>query len=91
MAYINEIKIQFRDNYKFVPSGGTENDPLFDNIPDGVYPMEIEGKIDYVRIKGEGISCCNFDRPENDIIKEINKIRERLGMSPYSAIKGEEQ
>lgn len=65
-AYITEIKRQFRDTYKFVPSGGTEHDPLFDNIPDGVYPMEIEGKIDYVKITGESINCCNFEKPEEE-------------------------
>jgi hypothetical protein len=58
-SYISEIKRQFRDKYKFVPSGGTEQEPLFDSIPDGTYPMEIDGKMDYVVIKGDSISCCN--------------------------------
>lgn len=64
-AYISEIKRQFRDKYNFAPSGGTEREPLFDNIPDGTYPMEIEGKVDYVRIEGEKISCCNFEKPNS--------------------------
>lgn len=58
-AYIKEIRKQFRDKYNFIPSGGTENEPLFDNIPDGEYPMEIEGKTDYVRVNGGNINCLN--------------------------------
>ena len=58
--YINEIKRQFRDKYKFTPFGGTEIEPLFDNIPDGEYPMEIDGKLDNVIIKAGTIHCCNF-------------------------------
>lgn len=57
--YINEIRRQFRDKYNFTPSGGTENEPLFDNIPDGEYPMVIEGQTDYVRMSNGTISCCN--------------------------------
>lgn len=62
-CYINEIKRQFRDKYNFIPTGGTESEPLFNNsIPDGEYPMEIDGKIDNVKIKDSAISCCNFDK-----------------------------
>lgn len=64
LQYISKVKRQFRDKYGFIPTGGTEKEPLFDNIPDGVYPMEIDGKVDYVKIKGDSISCCNFK--END-------------------------
>lgn len=63
-AYISEIKRQFRDKYKFTPIGGTVQEPLFDSIPDGVYVMEIEGKIDYVEIKDGGIKCCNYKTEE---------------------------
>lgn len=62
-TYIKEIKKQFRDTYKFKPTGGTESEPLFDNIPDGNYPMIIEGKTDHVKISGGKISCCNFQPP----------------------------
>jgi hypothetical protein len=60
-AYIKEIKRQFRDVYKFTPTGGTDSEPNFDNIPDGEYPMQIEGKTDRVRIERGTINCCNFD------------------------------
>jgi len=57
---IKEIKRQFRDVYNYTPSSGSKEEPNFDNIPDGEYPMEIEGKTDFVRIKNGTISCCNF-------------------------------
>jgi hypothetical protein len=61
-SYISEIKRQFRDVYHFIPTGGTDSEPLFDNIPAGEYPMTIEGKVDKVRITERGgISCCNFE------------------------------
>ena len=60
--YINEIKRQFRDTYHFEPVGGTQGEPLFDNIPDGTYPMTIEGKVDNVKIEGGMIHCCIFEK-----------------------------
>lgn len=59
--YINAVKRGFRDQYEFVPTGGTDDEPLFDNIPDGEYPMTINGKIDRVRIVNGSIHCCNFE------------------------------
>lgn len=61
IQYINEIRRQMRDVYHFVPTGGTNSEPLFNNIPDGEYPMEIDGKMDKVRILNGGINCCNFE------------------------------
>lgn len=59
-AYIREIKNQFRDVYNFTPSNPGEDEPNFDNIPEGIYPMMIEGKLDNVKIVNGTISCCNF-------------------------------
>lgn len=59
--YINAIKRGFRDQHHFKPTGGTDDEPLFDNIPDGEYPMTIEGRLDKVTIKVGTIDCCNFD------------------------------
>jgi hypothetical protein len=64
-SYISEIKKQFRDKYKFVPCGGTKDDPIFNNIPDGEYPMLLDGKIDYVRVEGVSISCGNYTPKSN--------------------------
>jgi hypothetical protein len=59
ISYINEIKRLLIDQYGF------KEDPLCPgvpvDVPDGNYPMEIEGKIDYVRIEHGKINCCNFD------------------------------
>ena len=61
IAYINAVKRGLRDQCGLTPTGGTEDEPLFDNIPDGEYPMTIDGKLDKVRIKNGYISCCNFE------------------------------
>lgn len=58
--YIREIKCQFRDKYHFVPYRTIGGEPCFESIPDGEYPMEIEGKLDKVKIINGTISCCNF-------------------------------
>lgn len=63
--YIREIKKQFRDKYGFTPSRTVGGEPCFDNIPDGNYPMRIEGKIDQVKITNGTISCCNFDKSKH--------------------------
>ena len=67
IGYINEIKRQFRDTYNFVPNGGTQHEPLFEFIPDGEYPMVIDGKTDNVKIVNGTISCCNFDTPNKSL------------------------
>jgi hypothetical protein len=61
--YIRAVKRQFRDVYHFVPVRGTDDDPTFAEgaIPDGEYPMVIEGELDRVRIEDGKISCCNFE------------------------------
>ena len=58
--YIPAIKREFRDKYKFIPTGGTEMEPTFDSIPDGEYPVEIEGKKDIIKITNGKISCNNL-------------------------------
>ena len=62
--YIREIKKQFRDVYKFKPSKIESGEPCFDSIPDGIYPMKINGRKDWVEIKDSGIHCCNFNKPK---------------------------
>lgn len=54
--YISEIQKQFISKYKFKPNA--EGYP--DNVLDGVYPMEIDGQVDHVKITQGRISCCNF-------------------------------
>ena len=62
--YIRAVKRGFRDQHGIKPTGGTDYEPLFAEIPDGEYLMTIDGKRDRVRIVGGTISCCNFEVDE---------------------------
>jgi hypothetical protein len=62
--YIREIKRQFHETYGFEPTEIRHGEPLFDAIPDGDYPMVIEGRRDNVRVVDGKINCGNFDEPE---------------------------
>lgn len=62
--YIRAIKRQLRDVYHCAPTGGTADEPLFASLPDGDYPMTIDGKLDRVRIVNGAISCGNFEEPQ---------------------------
>ena len=60
--YVRAVKCGLRDNYGFKPKpGSTDKEPLLD-VPDGEYPMTIEGKLDKIRIVHGSISCCNFEK-----------------------------
>jgi len=59
-SYIDAIKRQLIDQYGF-PENPDHAGTILGDVPDGEYPMTIEGKLDYVRIEGGKISCCNFD------------------------------
>jgi hypothetical protein len=59
--YVRAVKRGLRDEHHFTPGvGSTDEEPLFE-IPDGEYPVTIEGKLDHVRIVNGKISCCNFE------------------------------
>lgn len=60
LEYIRTIKRKMRDQYHMEVIGGTEDDPLV-KAPDGVYPMEIDGRLDKVEIKNDRIFCCRFE------------------------------
>lgn len=60
--YIRAVKCGLRDQHGFIPIKGTRIDPIFGNIPDGEYPMTLEGRLDHVRIADGCIDCCNFDK-----------------------------
>jgi len=47
--------------------GSTREEPDFDNIPDGTYPVMIKenkGKFDHVKIVQGEILCGNFEKPK---------------------------
>jgi hypothetical protein len=56
IEYITEIQRQLVENYGF--QKGDNGCPQ--NVPDGAYPMIIDGKLDLVCIVNGGIWCCNF-------------------------------
>lgn len=59
LAHIIEIQRQLVAEYGFKPRTDAPGIPA--NVPDGIYPMTIKGKVDKVEIKNGMISCCNFD------------------------------
>jgi hypothetical protein len=60
--YIKEIKRQLVKVYKFKPLKGSTKEEYLVEVPDGEYPMTIQGKVDHVRIKDGKIHCCNFKK-----------------------------
>lgn len=60
LEYIAAVKRGLRDHHGFNPlPGSTENEPLLD-VPDGDYPMEINGRLDHVQIRNGKIHCCRW-------------------------------
>jgi hypothetical protein len=57
IEYVNKVKqglaaqlgLEYRDTR------------VIGHVPDGIYPMEIDGKIDHVQIKNGHINCCNWE------------------------------
>jgi len=58
-GYIQEIQRQLIEQYGIREDPVRPGVPL--DVPDGEYPMTIEGKLDHVRINNGKISCCNFE------------------------------
>jgi len=79
ISYIKEVKRQFRDTYGFQPVRGTADEPVFGKgqIPDGEYPMTIEGKVDRVRVVRDTIDCCNFE-DEGINLDELQQETQKL-------------
>lgn len=61
--YTEAVKRQLIDTYGF-PENLDKPGCVLGEVPDGEYPMTINGRMDYVRIEGGKISCCNFDAPQ---------------------------
>ena len=64
IGYVQKVKQGLRDKYGFKPTGGTKQDPIFDNIPDGTYPMKINGKLDNVKVVDGKFHLCNWDEED---------------------------
>ena len=48
--FVKEVKKQLRDVYGHVPSRTVGDEPCFDHLPDAMYLMDIEGKLNYVAV-----------------------------------------
>lgn len=59
LHYISEIQRQFITVYGFPENPDKPGLPV--GVTDGDYPMEIDGKLDHVKIVNGGINCCNFE------------------------------
>ena len=60
--YIRLVKCGLRDVHGFVARPGEPaNDPCFDLIPDGEYPLQIHGREDRVRLENGRIICRQWD------------------------------
>lgn len=58
LAYIAKIQQKLIDQYGLTARVDGPGIPA--HVPDGDYPMEINGKLDRVRIVNGFIHCCNF-------------------------------
>lgn len=63
--YVRAVKRGFRDQFGIKPTGGTKDEPLFKEIPDGIYPMRIGGKREYVVVMHENQwhLCLEMQKP----------------------------
>lgn len=59
--YIEAVLRGLRDEHGICPTGGTEEAPLFESVPDGEYPMTIDGRVDRVKTEDGNIRCCRFN------------------------------
>lgn len=59
MNYIAAIQRKLITQYGFAEHPDRPGIPA--HVPDGHYPMEIDGRTDSVRIINGQIHCCNFE------------------------------
>lgn len=59
LDYITEIQRKLIEQYDFPENPDKPGLPM--GVTDGDYPMEIDGKLDHVKVINGKINCCNFD------------------------------
>jgi hypothetical protein len=61
--YVREVKRQLRDRYGFQPVRVEGDELIFaeGQIPEGEYPLEIDGKIDHVLVVNGRFQFCRFE------------------------------
>lgn len=63
IAYIRKVQRAFIKQHGF-PENPEKPGCVLGDVPPGVYPTEIDGKTDYVKIANGCIDCCNFLAPD---------------------------
>lgn len=48
------------DYIKVIQNWFRKNVSTFPEVPDGTYDIEIDGKLDHVKIEDGKINCCNY-------------------------------
>jgi len=56
---LTTIQRKFITQYGFKENPTAPGVPM--DVPDGEYPMEIDGRLDKVRVVDGYIHCCNFE------------------------------
>ena len=61
--YIRKIKVELFKTYGFQPIDPNAGELIYKEgqVPDGEYPMVIDGKKDNVKIINGYFHCCNFE------------------------------
>ena len=59
LAYIAKVQKNLVTQYGFKAREDAPHIPAY--VPDGIYPMEIDGRIDHVKIKRGSIFYCNYE------------------------------
>ncbi len=67
--YVFEIKKALRDQHHITPTRMVGDEPLFDNLPDGEYPVVIAGELDRVVVKDGRFLCCRTKEPRPEASK----------------------
>ena len=63
-TYIQAIQRHFIDELGYSENPDKPGTLLPNVVPDGTYPMMIDGKLDNVKIVDGGINCCNFEEED---------------------------
>ncbi len=58
-----EVKRQFLDVYRMTPTRTVDGEPCFDRIPDGIYPMQIEGRTEYICVSDNRFFFLEMKEP----------------------------
>lgn len=70
LEYIDAVKRGLIEQHGF-PENPAKPGCVLGEVPDGEYPMTINGKVDHVRIEAGRIHCCNFKEEEKPASQKV--------------------